>query len=794
MSKTPFRIKFVSSLIILTFITTFMASSAVAALADEKVEISLSAAAPRKAVALVPSYDYPSVTINSKNPVDIFWRDNKNTLIEEFNIDSPTNASYEYPYHIKSDYSPLTTKNQINYGDTSWLIFNSTSSQSYGDYVISTNHSASAIDDNGEETFFVQPDYNLHLRISVGSTGPVSIRLNFFPDKPTNYNNYNLFDPNGAKIVPYKFSSGDDEYICFVAEKTGDYSIIFNPIDEPLFYNIKCQTYKPETLKIEDDIKPIVVGLPDSELTDEEKKHNPLTLDWYKFNPREGQITRTYFEDQRGSPIAKYFTPGLNNTEYIGNVGVHANFANKKATYVLVRHDGLARYLIGIEDLEPEELDEEVYVYKKLAADRYKVFTFSVFSTSSMRVDLFSEDSEVKVKQIVSIDGTSIITSTHIDSAANYRGTNFFVTPGDYSLIVQNTVNREVWMNLRLGLNSLEEPINFSLWENMETGPDSVNFNTDTTVYELSVADIPGFTQSRIFNLKSTFEDEHFQWKIFWGARYNDSNDLLASHAGQDISVYITFTFFGEINGDIQLLERSDTEATISTSDDEDHYTLTVQFHEAMTSDTGNYWMTMDSYMENDTDILVYENYIRLAAYNVQDYYYNVNYATNFTNSEASLTNIKINSTRYPEGAIIKIPASGFNWTEVEVHTLNGTMIDGMILYTDIPNVYNGDKENVILGFDLEQNPNNPDELGNYTTGYGAPTHRDYIYLVLLLDPSNIRKIVTFNLTLRSLPTSILSLEKENRSGGRAPGFEWLLSIFGLGTVVYIIRNKKKKL
>jgi len=802
MSKTPFRIKFISLLMIISFILTFTTSSVVAALADEKVEISLSAAAPRKSVALVPSFDYPSVTINSENPVDILWRQSNNALSDEFNIESSANVSYEYPFHIKRSFSPLTDQNNIDYGKTSWLIFNSTSSESHGDYTISTNNSAQAIDDNGEEIFFVQPDNNFHLRIAVGVVGPISVRMNFFPDKGTNYFNYNLFDPNGAIIEPYEFDDGDDEYLCFIAEKKGSYSLIFNPINEPHFYNIKCSTYKPETLRIEDTIKPTIVGLPDSELTDAIKKNAFLTLDWYKFNPAEGQTTRVYFEPLRGIPgpvtPTQFFGPGLNNTVAISRldqVDVSTSLESKRPNYILVRHDGTARYLIGLEDLEPQAVELETYIYSKLAADMYKVLTFSVNSISSMRIDLFSEDSDVVVTDIINKDGFSSPTQTFSDAASEYKAYNFVAMPGEYILIVHNTINEEVWMNLRVTLNNLEENLEFSDWEDMETDPDSVNLTTDTDVFELSKTDIPFISKSRLFNIKSTFEDERLWWNIYWGAQYDDNNDLVASHGGQDIDVNIRLTLFEEVNGEIQHLEIINERAEISDSVNSEDFFEDIYPYRTISSETGNFWIALDSYMDNNTDYLPYENYLRLGVYDVQDFYYNFDHGANFTDNEASLTNVQINTTRYPDGAIVKVPAAGYDWTEVEVHTLNGTMDNGIRMYVDIPNILSSAVEHVLLIFNLKEDPilSNPDQLGNYTTGYGAPTNQDYIYLALLLEPSNGREVVTFNLTLQRLPTSILTLEKETKVGGRAPGFEWIFSIFGLGTVVYIIRNKKKK-
>lgn len=800
MSKTTFRIKFISLLIILSFILTFTTSSAVAALADEKVEISLSAAAPRKAVALIPSYDYPSVTINSKNPVNIQWRTPPNNLIDEFNIESSVNASYEYPYHIKRDFSPLTDQNTINYGKTSWLIFNSTSSESHGDYTISTNNSAQAIDDNGEETFFVQPDNHFHLRISVGTVGPVSVRLNFFPDKTPDYTNYNLFDPNGAIIEPYEFTNDDDEYITFIAEKKGYFSLIFDPIDEPHFYNIKCQTYKPETLKIEDTIKPTIVGLPDSELTDEIEENNPLTLDWYKINPSEGQVIRTYYESLRGSPVTRLFTPDANNTvlEAISDINVvRTNIYNKRAYYALVRHDGLARYLIGVEDLEPQAVELETYIFSKLAADMYKALTFSVNSISSMRIDLFSEGSEVEVTDIINKDGFSYSTQTFSDLASEYRAYNFIAMPGEYVLIVHNTINEEVWMNLRVALNNLEETLDFSNWEDMQTDPDSVNLTTDTSVFEFTTTDIPFITKSRIFNIKSMFEDERLYWKIFLGSKYDDNNDLVASHGGENIDVNSRITFLEEVNGKIENLFSLTFRADISSTVNSDDWDTTIYPYRAITSDTGNFWIVLDSYMDNNTNYLPYENYLRLGVYDVQDFYYNIGQEAVFTNNEASLANIKVNTTRYPDGVIVKVPAAGYNWTDVEVHTLNGTMTNGMKLFVDIPNILSSTDEHASLVFNLKEDPSlfTPDQLGNYTFGYGAPTNRDYIYLALLLDPSVGREVVTFNLTLQRLPTSILLLEKETKvtAGGGAPGFEWLLSIFGLGTTVHLVTQKRKR-
>ncbi|MCK5343310.1 MAG: hypothetical protein KAR20_07890 [Candidatus Heimdallarchaeota archaeon] len=83
-------------------------------------------------------------------------------------------------------------------------------------------------------------------------------------------------------------------------------------------------------------------------------------------------------------------------------------------------------------------------------------------------------------------------------------------------------------------------------------------------------------------------------------------------------------------------------------------------------------------------------------------------------------------------------------------------------------------------------------EIGNVTTGFGAATDADFMYLYLWVTPLYSGELSSLNITLTRIPTEILILTKELDLGGSgAPGFEWILGISGIAIIVLLLKKKR---
>ena len=797
MKKILSKINIFSLTIIIVISMTLTVNPIAGAIEDEYVTINLSAETPRQAVALVPAHDYTSFTIDSTKPANISWRTHWNSERGEFNVLSEENASVQFPFNVDNPIEPVTTAGKINYGETSWLIFNSTSSDSYGEFIVGTNHTAAAITDNDEGTFWVDPDFAFHLRIVAGAVGPISIRLNTFPEPVGNrYDNVLLFDPDGALVKYYRYPYEADEYFIFIAESKGDYALIFDPTDEPLFFNVESQTYKPETLPIEEEMKPLIKGLTDSELTWEETLNDPLTFDWFKFTAEEDQVTSTHFEVLRppASIPTAWFTPGINNTGWTGKgPGISVGKAEERSDYILVIHNRLARYLIGVKEVAFENIELYASEEAKFRAQDYRAYNFSVDTAGSYRIELTSENLGIEIIGIYAKENNALPTSSQtIDP--DVEVINFFATPGSFLLILHNTLPKEAWLDLTIELNSAASSRNF---KDAMVDPWNLNSYKDAEKIELDKTGISGVIKSKTYHFESSFEDERLSWVGLIGCAFNDSNDLIAQHTGQTITVGISLNVFTEIGGTLQeLIPFPDFELEIddvgTPMEQSLHY---IQFPSSMTSDSGDYWVTIDSYMTNGSYYLPYENVLHFDIFDYTRYFYDKAPTVTFTENVGQIINYGLNASRY-NGFFIEVPATWMNYTEVEMNYINGTVTESPDLMIDLPDDFNPGLEYRAMSY-INEDPSDYTEVGNLTTGFGTPTTRDSVFLQFYFMDMDPDQKVMFNITFRMINTTILSLQKETTvkpaKAPAAPGFEWVLGLLGLGTLVLLATKRRKR-
>ncbi|MHA2245942.1 MAG: hypothetical protein ACXADY_13350 [Candidatus Hodarchaeales archaeon] len=805
MKKNLIRINILSILIIVIVSMTLVVNPIAGAIEDENVVINLSSEVSQQSLALVPAHDYTSLTIDSTRPANISWRNHDNSLIDEFNVLSVENASVEFPINVANDINPVTSKGKINYAETSWLIFNSTSSDSYGEYIVGVNHTAVAIADDDTWTGWVDPDFNFHLRVVVGSAGlPISIRLNTFPEKNPNpvgsrYDNVQLFDPNGAVVDYYRYTYGDDEYFIFIAESKGNYALIFDPVSQPLFFDVESRSYEPETLTIEEEVKPNIKGLTDSELTEEEKENNPLTFDWFKFTAEKDQITYTHYEVIRGTTDAGWFTPSVNNTVYGGSPGVSVGKAEKRSDYILVIHDGLSRYLIGVEGIVRKGLETDNPEETKFRAQEYRAYNISVSTATSLRLQLNSESAGVIISEVYSKENNVFITSTQA-VGGTIRVTNLFAT-GNFILILHNSLMKEAWAAITIERNNQETSGDFKEWSGMTdpANPNNPNVYKDGEKITLEKTDILGVVETQVYHFSSSFTDERFFWQILYGVAFNDSNDLIAQHQGQDIDVAINIDLFTVIEDTLQHISLADTVRTISNDSVFAQGNRALFFPLTMTSDTGDYWITIDSFMSNGT-ALPYENTLRFDVYDTTGFYYDTSQTVTINESIGQIQNFEINTSNYPR-MIVKVPVTWMDWTEVEINYINGTISDSTvpIFLVDIPNYfeYFVQTEARSLSRLVHENPISYNEIGNMTTAFGSATYRDYVFLRFYIDSFAPNNIMSFNMTFRRFNSTILNLQKEvtvKPARGAAPGFEWVIGLLGLGTLVILATRRKRRI
>lgn len=220
-----------------------------------------------------------------------------------------------------------------------------------------------------------------------------------------------------------------------------------------------------------------------------------------------------------------------------------------------------------------------------------------------------------------------------------------------------------------------------------------------------------------------------------------------------------------------------------------------------MTGDTGDYWITIDSYMNNGT-LLPYENTLRFDVYDSTGFYYDTSQTVTFTESIGQIQNFKINTSDYPS-MIVKVPVTWMDWTEVEIKYINGTVSEAAlpIFLVDIPNYFeysvSTERHSLLRLVHENPTPGNYTEIGNITTAFGSATYRDYVFLRFYIDSFAPDNVMSFNMTFRKINSTILRLQKETTvkpTKAAAPGFEWMIGLLGLGTLVILASRRKCRL
>ncbi|MFX0211130.1 MAG: hypothetical protein ACFFDT_34440 [Candidatus Hodarchaeota archaeon] len=827
MDKIKFDTKVLCTIIVVLTMFGVAAFPVNAAAEDEIVDFSLTPALNRKAVAMAPDFDYPGVTINSGSPANISWRDMSNNEKSSFDVLKEEKASLKYPINTPIDINPVTTSGKRNYADTTWLIFENNSEDSFsGSFNVSTTHQAIAMDDNEKLTFRVEPDYNLHLRIVAGSNRPISVRLNTFPNKAigSRYDKVIILDPDGFLINPYKYVYGTDEYFIFIAQRSGKYAMLFDPIGEPLYYTVETKTYKPKTLKISEEFEPEISGLSDSELSTLEAMDNPLTFDWFKFTPKEQQVVVPRFEVSRAkgpasptlTPASRFFTPGVNTTIDAGSYPfITVGSEDNLPSYMMYIHDGFGRFMAGVEEYIPESLEVGKYLFSKLTAQEYAVYSFNVSSTASYRLALLSENQDIKKIAIGSVTSESYefrdISLVNAKAGIEADVHKFFATPGDYLILIQNTGNQERTLQMVLDVENTAKTKDFKQWTNIDdiTDPDA---RVDAALVALlKTPSLPGIPKSAVLTYTSTWEQERFNWLLEFGWIKSDSLELNGANLGDTIRFIMDYTILTKIDGELTVV----AEETFNLQGDDlgDNENKVLLYPATMTSDDGFYWVILDTLVINmtggsNTNYLPYDFNIRFDIFDKTDFYLDKTATVTFSaadNTSAILTNYNFNTSRY-YFLLVKVPVEWLNWTEVIVHYLNGTYSDEPHLCTDIMNVYGPDAgydENMTINdYTRTPDPSALDEIANITFAFGSATNRSYIFLWFNFDqltgvPDPDPEIVKINMTFTRIPTYILNLAKETKVKPKgAPGFEFLFGALGLGTLVLLAtrkRNKSKK-
>ncbi|MHA1225874.1 MAG: hypothetical protein ACTSPV_03950 [Candidatus Hodarchaeales archaeon] len=757
----------------------------------ESISFSLIPGKTKQAVALVPDRDFPSITINSDNPVNISHRSLSNTNLDEFNFMDTEEATLNFPINMPVTESPLLYNGNIDYQETSYLLFEKNSDDSYGEFTVGTNHTAFAITSDDEQTFRVEPDYNFHLRIVAKNTGPIQLRINFFPDPGfgNRYKSVNLFDPNGVAVSYYNYFYVNDEYFIFIAEEKGNYALQFEPVDTPIFFNVVSKTYKAEELKVEEEFKPIIKGLSDSELTDAIKDQNLLTFDWFKFSPDEGDVCIKEIQTMRGTPVTVYFAPGRNNTQYRGLPATSIGKDNRPE-YVLVIHDSLARYLIGAYKVPINELEVENPLNRRFKAEEIQAYSVSVSSPSALRFFIKSDLKKVSIEKVLS-NSVNIpqLTQGSITELENLYTASYFAVEGQYIFLLKNSDNSEKWAEISLAVRTVSENREFDSAESFEN---IIAPNVSTELNPIVLDHIEsGITETEIMHFRSTYSDEMFYSMVMLGADYFDSNDLIARYGGQNIEFAVRFAIFSEFNGELLKTYNTFSTLTVSNSSGTDVFYFFTDFITMSTSDKGDYWVTLDTYALNGTELIPYPAHLRFAFVDITSLLTSTTMDIEFDSSNRStILNYEFNASRHFD-FYLKVPLSGFNWTEVEIHTINGT-VNQIDMLMDIPLTFAIGNERVHLKYDIEENPISVNQVGNLTTAFGIMTEREYIYLCIMptaLGPDP----VVLNITLQRIPTQVLHLKKATNIkpvGTGAPGFEWFITLFAL---VLVISHKSKR-
>ncbi len=797
MQKTRSLNHLIPFILMLVFVTSFVTPLALGASSDknESISVDLSVNHPRKAVALVPSTDMPSMTLSSSRPVSISHRTIVNDKMKSFSIPDIEEASNAFPINYAVPTAPFSGSGGIDYGTTSWLLFDNVSSESFGDFQVSTNHTAFAMDDNSDELFEVDPEFNFYLQISISSTGPFSIRLNVFPDPGmgSRYEEFIILDPNGAPVQYSKYTKGDDEYFLLIAEKKGKYVVLIKPTDQKLFFNIQTSTYKPEVLDVDDELQLQIIGTPDSQLSQKEINEAILTFDWYKYSPKAGDILFHHFENIRGSTYNAHFAPNENNTGYSGSFGLNLAQDSKRPEYMLIIHEGTARYLLGVEKFTAKSLYLNINHSDKLRVNEKEFFKFNVSTPTSVQVQLTSESNGVTITNVLGYPHKPYVTLESNLKGTNTKLTNLFVYETTTYLLLENSLSEEAWFEITVAKNNalasrelrdagdMTPPYSLSS-PNAYVDSDQLTFD----IYE----DLPGATKGHLFSYTNLFYQKQLFWDALVGFAFNASNDLVAQHAGENIYHKLAINLFAIIDGTPKHVAQHITTQVYSSSSDYKQKVFTIPVEATFASSSGQYYLTVDSSLDNGSVTLPYESFCYYDIFTSDQEAYSYIEDIWFEN-DVNQTNLLIDTTESPNW-IIKVPVEWMNWTDVELHFTNLTLPFSPVIIQNIRSVGLTSHEVDYLVSDQWDMPSDYTEIGNVTTGFGAATDEDFVYIILYTYPLYPGELSSLNITLTRVPTQLLVMTKEPDLGGSsAPGFHWIWTISGIAICVLFLKNRK---
>ena len=200
--------------------------------------------------------------------------------------------------------------------------------------------------------------------------------------------------------------------------------------------------------------------------------------------------------------------------------------------------------------------------------------------------------------------------------------------------------------------------------------------------------------------------------------------------------------------------------------------------------------MTVDSNLDNATVTLPYESFCYFDIFTSNQGYFSYIEDIWFVD-DVNQTNMIIDTNEIQQW-IIKIPVEWMNWTDIELHFTNMTLAYQPIIIQNIRNVGPIGAEFSYLGCDQWDMPSDYSEVGNVTTGFGAASTEDFVYVYLLANSMYPDQLSSLNITLTRVPTEILVLTKEPDLGGSgAPGFQWIWSISGIAIIVLLLKKKR---
>jgi hypothetical protein len=322
--------------------------------------------------------------------------------------------------------------------------------------------------------------------------------------------------------------------------------------------------------------------------------------------------------------------------------------------------------------------------------------------------------------------------------------------------------------------------------------PTNPNSYIDADQLSFSASEnVVGATKGYLFEYDSRFSDNQFLWRILLGFAYNESNDLIAQHSGETVYHHLSVGIYTVYNGQTSQLNLISETFIASQASNFDENDYTIYPWRTLASDDGRYFITVDSMMDNGTHSLPYDNYCHFDVFLDDDYYFKYIDNIVFDGNIANVTNYKINITN-DQYLMLNIPVEWMNWTEVEINTINCTLISNPAMYQDIAksaSIY----ELANINYDFFEHASWFDEIGNYTFGFGACTDQDYVPIYLSLNELFPDQLGVLNITFIRIPTKILLLTKETKVklAGGAPGFDWIFTISGIGILVLFLKKKR---